>query len=352
MSIVKADAYGHGSEFISRHIDKIGDSIFGVSNLDEAIKLRESGINGEILILGYTPIDQIDYINKYKIIQTVYNLDYANQLNDVAKQKNIFINCHIKIDTGMSRIGFLYSDYEKQLENIHIVYCMSNLNIQGIFTHLSSSDILDPISIAHTNSQIRNFDSLIKLLRSKNIDLGLTHCQNSMGIINFRHLKYDIVRPGIILYGLNQCYESNTDLDLKPLMTFKSVISMIKYVKKGSHLSYGSFVADKDMNVATISAGYADGYPRSLSNKGYVFINNKYTKVLGSVCMDQFIIDISDIDNINIGDEVILFGGDNQYSNIDYIASNYNLFSYELLCNINKRVDKVYIEDNKIKAIC
>lgn len=346
MAIVKANAYGHGSVAISLYLQNIGVKFFGVSNLYEAVELRDAGIKGDILILGYTPIDSIDLVYKYDIIQTVYNIDYVSKIDKIAQANNFRIRAHLKVDTGMGRLGFLYTEFEKDLKNILLVYKMKNINIEGIFSHFSSADMLDFESVEHTKSQISNFDDLIFVLKSKGIDVGVLHIQNSMGIVNFKDLNYDLVRPGIILYGINPCVKDTTDLNFKPLMTLKSVVSMVKNIKKGSYISYGDFKADKDMKIATISCGYGDGYPRSSTSKRYVIINGKKAEILGTICMDQMVVDVSYIDKVEVFDEVVLFD-ENSISILEMTFEN-NLFSYEILCNMNNRALKVYKKHGKI----
>lgn len=345
MGVVKGNAYGHGYKYTSIYLQSLGVSCFGVSNIEEAILLRKYGINIPIIVFGYTSPNYYHKLIEYNIIQSVFNMDYTQSLNSFAINNSIKLNCHLKIDTGMNRLGFNFS--HNHIENIISVYKLNGINVTGIYSHFSCADLSNSESIHHTNFQAEMFNRLINSLKAKSINPGLTHIQNSGGIFNYRNFNYDIVRPGIALYGINT-FSSDENL-LKPVMKFKSVITMVKQVKKGEYLSYGNFQLNKDSKIATVCAGYADGYPRKLSNKSFVIVNGKLCKLVGSICMDQLMIDVSNVDVVNIGDEVTLFGNSNEIClSALKLSLDSDSFVYELISNISKRVTRLYFKDEKL----
>lgn len=333
MAIVKADAYGCGAKPVSKIIESLGVNWFGVSNINEAMELREVGIKGHILILGYTPPECAPLLTKYDISQAVFSYDYAYQLMQYSKGN---IKIHIKLDTGMTRIGFDCRD-ENFLDFNDVISVLSFdcFEFEGIFTHFSTADCNEEFN----KKQYDLFKKGVSAIKSKGFTPILTHCCNSTATYLHPNMHNDLCRVGISLYC--DCPLFNNGLS-EDIMTLKSVISMIKTVRKGDPISYGrNFIADKDMTVATITAGYDDGYRRAFSNKASVLINGKFAKVLGNVCMDQFIVDITDCGTVNIGDEAILFGQDIPVYKIANIA---NTISYEIICGITtKRVPRVYL---------
>ncbi len=341
-AVIKANAYGHGALFVANTLEKDGVDMFAVSNIEEAIELREGGISTPILLLGYTPISAAKLLLKYNIIQTVYSLEYAEELSEQAKKYGATIECHLKLDTGMSRIGFdCRSDALCGVSEMIKVAAFSGLNVTGAFTHFATADE----ETENTNAQYERFVAATDALKANGITLPLLHCCNSAGLMLHPDKHASLSRPGIILYGLKPDKEMESDLDLIPVMSLKSTVSLVKTIKKGDAVSYGRrFIADRDMTVATISVGYADGYPRALSNKGYVLINGQKAAILGSVCMDQTVVDVSGISDIKIGDEVLLFGKE---LSADDVASLCDTISYELVCGVSHRVPRVYIKDGK-----
>lgn len=350
MAVIKADAYGHGVKYIAPVLQKFGTDWFAVSNIEEALQLRSLGITKNILILGYTPPFFAKVLSDNNISQTVFDYDYALQLSNYAKKENVIINTHLKIDTGMSRIGFYHHEFndDTALNQILEIFKLSNLKNEGIFTHFSSSDLDGDLQGEFTTLQFDLFCDLINNLKNKGIEFQLKHCCNSGAIINYPQMHLDIVRPGIILYGLYPSNKCKDKLNLKPAMTLKSVISMIKDIKKGDFVSYSkTYKAEKNMKVATIPIGYADGYPRCLSNLGYVMINKKSAEILGKVCMDQMVVNVTDIDNLKVGQEVLLFGKDfNGQLDVDKFAAMCNTINYETVCIVGKRVPRVYYYKN------
>lgn len=338
MAVVKADAYGHGDIRVSKVMLENGVDFLAVSNIDEALSLRKSEVlkefNYKILILGYTPINLIDILSENDIEQTVISYEYANLLDKTCKEKNIKINTHIKLDTGMSRLGYSVDNFDELVKTFNL----ENLQVNGIYSHFSSADGLDSKYIDYTKLQKEKFDNTIKKLTNENINVGLTHIQNSAGIITVDG-DYYYARVGLSLYGLEAI---KTDkLNLKPVMSLKSVVAMVKEIDENTAISYGMhFISDKLMKVATIPIGYADGYPRALSNIGKVLINGEFAPILGRVCMDQIIVDVTSI-NTKMGDIVTLVGtdGDNKIT-FDEIAKSINTIPYELVCFVGKRVPR------------
>lgn len=332
--VVKANAYGHDEIAVAKALTEAGADGFAVSNLLEATVLRENGIDLPIIILGYTPPESAKELADNNITQAVFSLEYAELLSSYAGKKTI--NVHIKLDTGMGRIGF--NAKNESIEEISKVYSFKNLNVTGIFTHFSTADSTAASDSEYADKQYEHFKNTVNALKERGFETGIVHCLNSAAILSADKYESDACRPGIILYGLNPS-DSVTLEGIRPVMTLKSVVSMVKTINKGDALSYGrTFIADKEMRVATVSAGYADGFPRILSGKGEVIVNGKRAKILGNICMDQFIIDVTDIEGVKSGDEVILFG---EEITADEIAKKCQTIGYEITCGIAPRVPRV-----------
>ncbi len=309
MAVIKADAYGHGAVKIALELQKNGLQLFAVSNIEEAIELRNAGIKGEILILGYTPVECADQLVQYDLTQTVLDSNYAESI------VNRNIKAQIAIDTGMNRIG-LDADNPDKCEEIIRKY-NSKFKLTGLFTHLCVADSGDEDSKLFTESQIKKFEEIEN--RVADLDLPYLHFFNSAGGLYHRRNNQinEIARLGIVLYGLKPDYLNILPEGIKPALKWKSVVVMVKDVHSGESIGYGrTFVANREMKVATVPTGYADGYRRELSNLGRVKVNNNYVTVVGRVCMDQIMLDVSDI-SVNCGDEVILL--DDEYTADDRI---------------------------------
>lgn len=339
-AVVKANAYGHDVSIVAPLLQQNGADAFAVSNIEEAIQLREIGITNPILILGYTPCEYIPELAKYDISQCVYSLDYANELSNDAVKYNLKIKIHIKLDTGMSRIGFECRD--DNLRGINDAVKTARLDgfeLEGVFTHFAVSDRNDREEDGFTDAQYNRFIKAVDTLKSNGLEPKICHCCNSAALCQDPNKHLDMCRAGIVLYGLTPSYSLNLPQDFKPVMSFKSVVSQVKEIRKGDTISYGrTFAAKKDMTVATVSAGYADGYPRLLSNKGYVLINGQRANIVGRVCMDQFCVDITDIPNVCRGDEVLLWGNDLP---IEELAEMIGTINYELVCGVSSRVKRI-----------
>ncbi len=344
MAVVKANAYGHSVCDIAPCLQESGADYFAVSNIDEALQLRNCGITKPVLILGYTPAELVKQLAGNNISQCVYSLEYAKMLSENALKSKVKLNVHIKLDTGMSRLGFnCRTDLLEELDAAIVAAKLEGFLLEGIFTHFSSADRSASEEDGFTDLQYKRFADCVEKFKAEGITAPLCHCCNSAGLILDPAKHLDICRPGIILYGLSPSAAPELKCDLLPVMTLKSVVSMVKEINKGDAVSYGkTFIADKKMKIATVAAGYADGYPRLLSSKGYVLINGKKANILGKVCMDQMCIDVSNIDNVNIGDEAILFGKELP---VEILADLCNTINYEIVCGISPRVPRVIIKN-------
>lgn len=340
MAVVKANAYGHSAELIVPALDKAGVDYFAVSNLEEALQLRDLKIEAPILILGYTPVTAAKKLYENNITQCVYCSEYAKSLSLEAEKANIKLKIHIKLDTGMSRLGFDCKGEElKGINEALSAAKLPNLIFEGVFTHFASADRADSEEDGFTDLQYQRFSKAVSLFRENGLEPKLAHCCNSAGSLKDCDKHLDLVRPGIILYGLTPNPDMKLNADLIPVMTLKSVVSMVKTIEEGDTVSYGrTFKADKRLKIATVAAGYADGYPRQLSNKAHILINGKKAPILGRICMDQLIADVSDIENVKIGDEVILFGKELQ---VEVLAELCSTINYEIICNISPRVPRI-----------
>ena len=346
MAVVKADAYGHSARIVAPILEQHGADAFAVSNIEEAITLRGCGITRPILILGYTPVSMAAQLYLNDISQCVYSPEYAAALSKRACADGVKVKVHIKLDTGMSRLGFDCRD--EKLSGIEEAVTAARLKgfvFEGIFTHFAVSDRTETSEDGFTDKQYSRFCTAAERFEKAGLRPKYRHCCNSAAFCLDSDKHFDMCRPGIILYGLTP----SSDLKLKeafvPVMTVKSVVSMVKTIKKGDTVSYGrTFTADREMKIATVTAGYADGYPRLLSNKGYVLINGKRANIIGRVCMDQMSVDVSDIEDVKQGDEVILFG---KTLPVELLADMCGTINYEIICGISPRVPRITVKGKK-----
>lgn len=348
MAIVKANSYGHGDVVMSRELEACGIDFFGVSSIDEALSLREGGITSRILVLGYTPAEHFHYISEYDVIQSVISLEFAKELNAYAKSVHKTFPVHIKVDTGMSRIGIRCTDENYRIEEVKAVFQLKNLHVTGIFSHFSVSDSLDDEDdLAFTAHQIELYERVLQDLRSVGLDYGLTHIQNSYGILNYPHLSYDYVRPGLLFLGCtsDDAIGIRTKPDFHPIMSLKASVSLVKEVEAGASISYGRHHRCKAVSqTATLSIGYADGIPRFISNRGgYVLIHDQKAPILGNVCMDQMIVDVTGIPDVKEGDTAVIFGRDHhEVITVDQLSRLSQTINNETFCRISARVPRIY----------
>lgn len=346
VAVIKADGYGHGAEAIARLIEDY-DYIWGfaVATPEEALQLRTFGVKKPILILGIVFEEYFTEMIAKEIRLTVCTYEMAQKLSEEAQRQGRDVHIHIGLDTGMSRIGF--ADRQESVEEIKKISQLPNLKIEGMFTHFARADETDR---SPAIDQLNRYLNFAKLLEDAGIQIPMKHCSNSAGIIRVPEANLNAVRAGITIYGIYPSNEVERDIvKLIPAMELKSHISYIKTVEPGAAFSYGgTFTAKKEMKVATIPVGYADGYPRSLSNKGWVLIHGKKAPILGRVCMDQFMVDVTEIGDVKKGDEVTLLGRDgDEFISIEEIGDLCGRFSYEFACDISPRVPRIYVKDGK-----
>ncbi len=346
MAIIKADGYGHGAIPIAKALDDIGIDAYGIAIIEEAIELRDTGIKKPLLVLGYTPKDQFKQLIEYDITQTIFQYSTAKELSNEAVKQNKTAEIHIKIDTGMTRIGFM--DTEESIIEIKKIALLKGIKITGILSHFACADEADKTS---AQNQWKRFLHFIKRLEQEGIHIPTKHIANSAAIIDLPETSLDMVRSGISTYGL---YPSNevdkSKLKLEPAMEIKTHVNYVQKVGPGVGIGYGStFVTSKNMIIATIPVGYGDGYPRQLSSKGRVLIHGQSAPILGRVCMDQFMVDVSDIEHVEQGDVVTLVGRDgNDFITVEELANMVGSFNYEFVCNVGKRIPRIYYYKSKI----
>ncbi len=350
--VVKADAYGHGAVELSRLYHKLGADFFAVSNLDEALEIRDAGIEEPILILGYTPPDRCKDLAQGEIRQAVYSLDYARRLSGECEKFGAEVKIHIKLDTGMSRIGFICQEFPRDDNSILEIKEACNLPhliAEGMFTHFAVAD--DGVDGADfTQQQFDCFTHTVAELEKCGVHFDIRHCSNSGAIMDYPALRLDMVRAGIILYGYAPSDKVASDLQLQPAMRLKTLISHIKTVKAGATVSYGrTFTAERDMRIATVPVGYADGFIRAYAKDGYMFVWDKTKKfgknckIIGRICMDQTMLDVTDFPEAEIGNVVVVFGnGKDGEPTAEDVARWGDTISYEVLCAVSKRVPRLY----------
>ncbi len=346
LAVVKTDGYGHGSIPIAKLLqDKPYMFGFGVATVEEAIDLRNAGITLPILILGYTFPDGYDALAKEEIRPALFREDNLELLSEAAVRNNRNIKVHIKVDTGMGRIGIKADD--SGVEFVKKTLATKGLEIEGIFTHFARADETDKSS---ANEQLAVFKEFVARIEDElQINIPIKHCSNSAGVMEMQEANMDVVRPGITVYGLMPSDEVSADrVKLSPALSLYSHIVFIKDVEAGKSISYGgTFVTDRAMRIATIPVGYGDGYPRSLSNKGYVLIHGRKAPILGRVCMDQFMVDVTDIPEAREDDLVTLVGSDGEETiTAEMIGEMSGRFNYEFVCDLGKRIPRVYVQDD------
>ena len=348
-AVVKANGYGHGSTDIAKTFLENGADRLAVAILTEAIELRKAGIKAPILVLGYTPNTQFDKVLQYDLIQTVYSYEDAKILSKTASDMDKEAVIHIKIDTGMSRIGFLPN--EDAVEKILEINKLENINIEGMYTHFAKADETDK---GHAKGQFEKYIKVSDSLKEKGLDIKIKHVSNSAAIIDLEDYNLDMVRAGIMIYGFYPSDEvSKENIKLKPAMNLKARVSHVKTVPKGTGISYGQiFKTERESKIATLPIGYADGFTRLLTGKAEVYVNGKRVKVVGKICMDQCMIDVTEIEDIQVGDEVVIFGyGNEGYPSAEELAEKIGTINYEIVCMVGRRIPRVYKKDGEIVDI-
>ncbi len=338
MAVIKANAYGHGALEAYRVLRENGADCFAIATLQEAIALREGGATEPMLILGYVPAETTEALLQYDVMATVFDLQTAREMAATAKAVGKRLSVHIKLDTGMSRIGFpaVVTAQEQTVAQIEEISKMDGIQIDGIFSHFSCSDT----DAAYTNLQYERFMQVCDALDARRVHYGLRHICNSAGIVLEKEKHLDLVRPGIILYGLHPDASTHGKIDLKPVMSWHAHITHIKDIRKGTPVSYGNtYIAPQDMRIGTVGVGYADGYARIMSGKAEMLVAGQRVKQIGRICMDQCMIDLTNVHTIHVGDEVVLMG---EEIGADVLAQLQDTINYEVVCDVGARVTRVY----------
>lgn len=347
IAVIKTDGYGHGAIPLA-HMMESRDDIWGyaVATVEEGMALRRAGMKKSILILGYTFPEQFPEIVSHDLTPAVFSYDTAELFSEEACRQGKNLKIHIKLDTGMSRIGFQIC--QDNADEIAQIAELPNIVIEGIFTHFAKADETDK---DFTKMQAESYQRMIQWLKDREIEIPIRHISNSAGIVDLPEYNLNLARAGIILYGLWPSDEvCKENIDLRPLLSLKSHLVHVKTLEAGRSISYGgTFRTDTEKRIATVPVGYGDGYPRSLSNKGYVLIRGKRAPICGRVCMDQFMVDVTDIPEAKPGDEVTLIGTDGtDQITMEELGELSGRFNYEFACDLGKRIPRVYYRDGKI----
>jgi len=341
VATIKQSAYGHGLLPIARELSRQGVDFFGLGSIEEAIALREDGFDGSLIILSAVLDKFVSNFIRYNITPTVVDLGFARKLDRVAEKANKTVPIHVKIDTGMGRLGIRYNgadDFIKKLSNF------KNLSLEGIYTHFSVADS----DKKFTNYQIGVFNSFIKQLAKEKVSFKYCHCANSIGIINYPNAHFNMVRPGLILYGIKPAKGLN--LNVKPLLSLKSKVVFVKKINKGMSVSYGrNYIAKGKRNIATVAVGYADGYPWALSGKSKVIIKDSLFNVAGRVCMDHIMVDLGSRDDIKTGSEVTLIGkSKGKKISAESLAKTASTIPYEIVSRLSPKIPRLYKNPSKV----
>jgi len=338
LAVVKAQAYGHGALMVSRHLLELGADMLGVALIEEARELRSAGIKAPILVMGAVFPEQADAITGLGLTPVVYDMKVARAVADSARKQKTTISVHVKIDTGMGRIGIPPAAAEGFIADL---VNLPGITVQGMMTHFADADLRDK---RFASEQMSLFESLLKNLDSRGIAIPLRHVANSAAVLDYRRALFTMVRPGLMLYGYNPLEGEGASADLRPVLSLVTRIAFLKKVPEGIPISYGrTFVTKRESMIATIPIGYADGYSRGLSNRGEAIVRNVRVPVAGRVCMDMTMLDVTDVPGVSEGDEVVLIGSQgNERITAGDIAVKTGTIPYEVLCGISSRVPRVY----------
>ena len=349
MAVVKADGYGHGAAAAAKALRQAGAAWFGVSNLEEAVQLRRAGIDGDILILSFTPPEEAGRLAEFAVTQTVLSRPYAEELDAAAQAAGVRVRVHLKVDTGMSRVGFLYhrEGDEAVLVDMAAACRLPHLTAEGIFTHFASAD--EEEDGGFTRRQFALFMDAVRRLEERGVSFALRHCCNSAATLRYPEMHLDMVRPGIILYGLSPAPWMEGMLPLDPVMELKTTVSMIKDLPADTPVSYGRiYTTGEARRVATVPIGYADGYPRVLSNRADMLLAGRRVRVVGRVCMDQCMLDVTGLD-VRESMVATVFGRDGEaFLPVEELADHMGTINYEVVCQISKRVPRLFVRDGQV----
>ncbi len=349
--VVKANAYGHGATVLAKLYEEMGADFFAVSNVEEAMQLRRHGIGGKVLILGYTPAECAPLLAEYDISQTVFSYEYAEELNAHAADAGVSLPIHVKLDSGMGRLGFdCKQDVGDTVEAVVRVAAMPHLCPEGIFTHFALADGGEE-GKSYTDWQYRCFRETVDALAARGVHFPICHCANSAGLLDFPAYRLDMVRAGIVLYGVAPSAQIKSMPLLRPVMSLRAVISQVKELREGDAISYGcTFRAPRAMRVAVVPVGYADGYLRRCGEGGaYMLLHGKRAPIVGRICMDQLMLDVSEIPEVKASDVVTVIGQDgDERITADQLAERSGTIPYEILCSVGERVPRFYLSGGRV----
>ena len=353
--VIKADAYGHGAVRLAKEYEALGADWLAISNIEEAIQLRRAGITLPMLVLGFTPPEAADLLAENNISQCAYSLRYCRLLSENAQKSGVSVKIHIKVDTGMSRLGFYFQDLNRDtavVDEIREACSLPGLVPEGIFTHFAVADS-GKDGMMFTMRQFGCFKELIETLSHKGIEFPVRHCANSGATLDYSLSHMQMVRAGIILYGILPSGDIMHSEELKPVMSLRAVISHIKEIEPGSDISYGrTYTAEKKLRVATVPIGYADGYPRALSGRADMLVHGVRCPILGRICMDQCMIDVTNVPDAKMGDTATMIGRDgDEEIRVEELASMLDVIPYEVICGISKRVTRVYLKNGQEDSV-
>lgn len=349
LGVIKADAYGHGAVPVSHALVDLGADYLAVSNLEEAVQIRRGGVRAPLLILGYTPPMYAENMIYLDLTQEIHSLEYARQLNDALSGTNFILNVHLKLDTGMTRIGFTAYGEEADLGALLEAARLPHLHVEGAFMHFCAADSRDPSDAAFTHLQYRRFLEALNFLEDHGVKPEIRHCCNSGATLLYPEYAMDMVRPGIMTYGLYPSEDTRDVLDLRPVLSLYTTVSQIRVIPAGTAVSYGrTYTTPSERRIAVLSIGYADGLSRSLSDRVSFLFRDRPVPVVGRICMDMCMVDVTGVPEAQVGDEVTIIGGS---LTCDDLAKQLDTISYEVLCSINKRIPRIYLQNGKASEI-
>lgn len=354
LGVMKADAYGHGAVPVSHALEELGADYLAVSNIEEAVQLRRGNVRLPILILGYTPASYADNMVFMDIRQEVHSLSYAQELSQALAGTNYILNVHLKLDTGMTRLGFFACDEALTLEQVAAVSRLPHLHIEGVFTHFAVADSTADGDVSFTRLQYERFCDMLSQLASAGVQPEIRHCCNSGATILYPEYAMDMVRPGIATYGLHPSGDTAGKLDLRPVMSVHTTIAQLREVPADTAISYGrSYVTPGARRIAVLPVGYADGLPRALSGKGCFRVRGQDVPVVGRICMDMCMVDVTQLPALAQDDTLTLFGYDETGALVpcERLSDALGTISYELLCQISKRIPRIYLSHGRPSQI-
>ena len=354
LGVVKADAYGHGAVPVSRALENFGAEYLAVANIEEAVQIRRGSVHLPVLILGHTPADYAENMVCMDITQEVHSLSYAQELNEALSGTNCILNVHVKLDTGMTRLGFIACESALTLPQIVEVSRLPHLHIEGAFTHFAAADSTVESDREFTRLQYARFSDMLSQLEAAGVKPEIRHCCNSGATILYPEYAMDMVRPGIAIYGAHPSDDTRAFLELRPVMSLHTSIAQIKTVPAQTAVSYGrTFSTSAERKLAVLPVGYADGLPRALSGKAAFRLHGRDVPVLGRICMDMCMVDVTDVPELRAGDTLTIFGYDEDGALVpcERLTDAIGTISYELFCQISKRVPRLYLEGGRVSEI-